>query len=401
MAYLAPAGTPVTLTDVLHGLGRAARGDDATGSLTATLERLSGLPRAWPLSSGRAAMAVILGAMRTAAADRARDEVIVPAYTCYSVPASIERAGLKPRLCDVDPASLSFDPQALRGADFSRVLAVVSANLYGLPNDLPAIESVCRERGVWFLDDAAQALGASIGGRPAGAFGDAGLYSFDKGKIISTMQGGAIVSGSPRLANALATAIGALPATTFAESASNVVKLAIYSVFLRPAFYGFVRALPFTGLGHTAYETRYPVARLSAPSTAVAARLLDRLGEFSAARLRNAAALQRALGELPGIEPVRPLPSAVPAYARFPVRVPAARRGELIAALDRAGVGASASYPSPLADVPEVRARLPANQPDTPGAREVAATMMTLPTHAYCPPDLAERVRDAMLACKP
>src|SRR5690606_13714195 len=110
-------------------------------------------------------------------------------------PASIVRAGLRPRLCDVDPATMGMSPEALERADFSRVLAIVSANLYGLPNALPAIERITRERGVFMLDDAAQALGARIAGRAVGSFGDAGLYSFDKGKIICTIQGGAIVAG--------------------------------------------------------------------------------------------------------------------------------------------------------------------------------------------------------------
>lgn len=399
MPYLAPAGTPVTISDVLHGISRAARGDEVAGALVDTLSRLSGLPRAWPVSSGRAAMTVILRAMRRTATDRERDEVIVPAYTCYSVPAAIKRAGLKPRLVDIDPATLSPDVGLLAEADYTHVLAVVSSNLYGLPNDLPAIESICRERGVWFLDDAAQALGASIAGRPAGAFGDAGLYSFDKGKIISTMQGGAIVSGAHALASEIASETGAMPSTTLAESVANVAKLAIYSVFLRPALYGIVRALPFTGLGHTVYDTRFPITRLSPPLTAVAARLLARLDALAASRHRNAAALRSALRVLPGIDVVDPLPGAVPAYARFPLRVPHARRASLIAALVRAGIGATASYPHALADVPEVRARLPANQPDTPAARAVAAAIVTLPTHAYCPPDFAGRVRDAVIAC--
>lgn len=400
MAYLAPAGTPVTLRDIGHGLARVAFGAREIDALPVALRGVSDLPIAWPVSSGRAAMTLILRAMRAAAGDASRNEVIVPAYTCYSVPAAIERAGLMPRLCDVDPSTLGMDTTSLRRFDFSRVLAVISANLYGLPNDLAAIESVCRGHGVFLLDDAAQAMGASVSNRPVGSFGDAGLFSFDKGKVISTIQGGAIVCGPGRLAVQLESEVASLPTSGVIESTSNFVKLGIYSVFLRPSLYPMIRALPFTGLGHTAYAPRYPITKLSRFASAVAARLLARLDDLGSARRRHADGLYQALDRLPAIETVQPLPGAIAAFTRFPVRVrdPAVRAG-LIAALERAGIGASASYPLALADVPEVRAKLPPDDMNCPGARTIAATIVTLPTHAYCPADLPDRVRKVINAC--
>ena len=400
MAYFAPAGTPVTLRDLAHGTLRALRGSESDDLLAARLRELAALPHAWPTSSGRAAMTLILKAMRAIAEDPARDQVIIPAYTCFSVPAAIERAGLRPRLCDIDPATLSLDADRLRDQDFSRVLAVVSSNLYGLPNDLAAIETICRARGVYFLDDAAQALGARVADRPVGAFGDAGIYSFDKGKIISTIQGGAIVCAADALAARIAEQVGALPPSRPAERAANFLKLGVYSVFLRPALYPLIRMLPFTGLGHTPYETRYPVTTLSQFQAAVALRLLARLDQLAAVRQRNAGSLQAALQALPGIEIFRNVSGSVAAYARYPVRIAEpGRRQDLIGALNRAGIGATASYPLCLADVPEVRARLSAGNTDCPAARRIASTIFTLPTHAYCPPDLADRVSTVIRAC--
>ena len=155
------------------------------------------------MSTGRAAMTLAFQAMKRAARDPNRVEVIVPGYTCYSVPAAIERAGLVPRLCDVDPATLSPDLESLADLDFGRVLAIVSANLYGLPNALDDLESLARRHGIFMLDDAAQALGARYQGRPVGSFGDVGLFSFDKGKNITTLQGGVLVSDSASLSDAL------------------------------------------------------------------------------------------------------------------------------------------------------------------------------------------------------
>jgi dTDP-4-amino-4,6-dideoxygalactose transaminase len=289
-----------------------------------------------------------------------------------------------------------MDPAALERCDFSRVLAVVTANLYGIPNALTAIERIARERGVYLLDDGAQALGARCDGRAAGAFGDAGLYSFDKGKIICTIQGGVMVTRESRspLSEAIAAEARRLPASTFGESLMNAIKLPVYVLGLRPTLYGMIRRLPFLGLGRTDYEPRYPIARLGRLQVGVARRLLPRLAELNERRRANAAQLAAALTGLAGVELPRLAAGVEPVYARFPLRVPdRAKRSRLIAALDASGIGATASYPLSLADVPEVASRLPAGDLQVPGARALAEQIVTLPTHGYCPPDLGERVR--------
>lgn len=342
-------------------------------------------------------MTLILRAMRDAAADEKRDEIVVPGYTCYSVAASIARAGLRPRLCDVDPGTFGMDPEALERIDFSRVLAVVSANLYGLPNALTQIERIARERGVYMLDDGAQALGAGIDGRAVGSFGDAGLYSFDKGKIICTIQGGAIVARDGAVAQSIAREIDALPTSSMFETLGNCIKLPIYAICLRPSLYGIVRKAPFLGLGRTEFETRYPIARLSALQTGLAADLSAKIATLNERRRGVASQLTAALSDLPGLALPRLAPSCIPAYARFPIRVlDADARDDHIRTLDAAGVGATASYPCALIDVPEVRAMLRDPAP-TPGARQLASQIVTLPTHGYCPKNLGERVRRALV----
>lgn len=353
-----------------------------------------------PVSSGRAGMTLVLRAMRALSSDPRRNEVIIPGYTCYSVPAAIERAGLTPRLCDVDPLNLGLDPDHLRRANFSRVLAVITANLYGLPNELTSIEDICREQRVFLLDDAAQALGATVNGRPVGSFGDIGLYSFDKGKIVSTIQGGAIVGRDGPLWSALQAESASLPPASAWHTAGVLAKLMIYAALLRPRLYGVVHALPFTGLGQTIYETQYSIAQLSPVALGVATSLLRRVDQLNSGRRRQAASLRKATADLPGVVQVEPVADSVAVFARFPVRLlDPARRSAAIVALNRAGIGATGSYPLSLADVPEVRTRLAVGSPDCPGAREVASTIVTLPTHAYCPPDTAERVRKVLSQC--
>lgn len=393
MQYIAPAGTPLSFADLAAGLGAGLFSDRSARELPELLARHSGQARCWPITSGRAAMTVILHAMKQAAGDSRRCEVIVPGYTCYSVPAAVERAGLKVRLCDIDPLTLSMDPAQLRRMNFDGVLAIVTANLYGVPNLLTDIESIAAEHGVLLLDDAAQALGARYGSRAVGGFGDAGLYSFDKGKNITTLQGGAIVARNGALAAAIDSEYRTLPGPSPLETLSYAVKLALYGILLRPWLYGVVQRIPGLGLGRTEYETPTPMTQYSPLLAGLAVRLARRLEAINAVRIDNAAQLQAALHGAPGIRLVTVPSDAKPVFARFPIFVQQAdRRASLVSALNRAGIGATTSYPEALVDVPQV-GRVLQSATAQHGAQQIARTVVTVPTHAYSPADLAQRVR--------
>jgi len=397
VSYFAPAGTPITLLDLARGLSAGLLDRGCSEDLSKNLSALSGCQHAWLMSSGRAAMTVIGNAMRVTRGNVDKDEIIVPAYTCYSVPAAFARAGLKVRLCDIDPQTLNYDMDALSRTDCTRVLGIVTANLYGLPNDLPAIEGYARDHGIYMLDDAAQALGASIAGKAVGGFGDAGLYSFDKGKNIATIQGGAIVAHTGALADGIRAGYQSLPKTPFKESTLLVAKLAAYTILLRPTAYGLIRRMPFLGLGQTPYELECLIAKFSAVLAGVGRQLFLRLAELTSARRRNAQALLEMLSAEPSIEIVNVLPRAEPVYARLPVIVrQASQRDALINALDKMGIGATGSYPAALCDVPQAASIIRNGDEEFKGARRVASSIVTLPTHPYCPDDMPARVHAAL-----
>lgn len=397
MAFIAPAGTPISLRTFSTGLARGVMQSSIDTQLARALAQHSGHQRCWLMSTGRAAMVLALQAMRDTVSDARRNEVIVPAYTCYSVPASVIRAGLQPRLCDVDPATLSMDLQALERFDCSRVLAIVTANLYGIPNQLGAIESFAQRAGVLLLDDAAQSLGAVLHGRPVGGFGDVGLYSFDKGKNITSLEGGALIASAAALSASIEARHNALPNTPATKTALTIIKLGAYSLLLRPGLYDFVRQLPGLGLGRTVYEDDYPLQKYSRPLAGFTSALLQQLQPLSERRRENARSLTAALRGLPQLQFIEPPPDSLPAYTRLPFLVTdPVRRNTVIERLNEAGIGATASYPCALCDVPEVARTLPQTDLLMPGAQRVASSIVTLPTHPYCPPDLPARVRKAL-----
>jgi perosamine synthetase len=395
--YLAPAGAPIGHRELRAWIGRVAVGGDAIDTLERTAEATLGVRRAVAVSSGRAAFTVLLAALKRLAQERpdhrVRDEVIVPCYTCYSVAASIVRAGLVPRPIDIDPATLDYDHDRLRAADFRRVLAVVATNLYGMPSDLATLTATARQRGAFVIDDAAQALGARVGGRGCGTRGDVGLISFDKGKNISAIDGGAILTDQEPLAHALAEEAAALPAATLGASVDGVIKLAVYAALLRPSLYWLPNSTPGLGLGRTVYTTRFAITRPPAPLAALATVTLGRLADYTEARRANAAALLAALDGLAGVQAIRPLPGAEPAYLRLPLLLESReQRDRAIAGLNRAGIGASGSYPTSIADIPELRSAL--GHGAAAGARSVADRIITLPTHPMVEPrDVATMAR--------
>jgi perosamine synthetase len=380
LRHLAPAGSPISLADVWRWALAASKGAANRTGLEATLGERFGT-RAFLTCTGRAGLTVLLRAMHRLSPGRG-DEVIVPAYTCYSVPASIIRAGLRPRVVDIDPATLDYDPAALAGADCRRVLAIVATNLYGCPNDLPHLEAFARERDLLVVDDAAQAMGAAIGNRSSGTFGDAGLFSFDKGKNVAAIDGGVLVTRSEALAEALAAEVAHLAEPPRARRAEHVLKGLVYAALLHPRLYWIPNAIPQLGLGATAFTTEFAIEAADPTLSALAAVMLPHLEDFAAHRRRIFDGYLDALRGVAGVTVVVPPPGRVSAALRAPVLVADAdRRAVALQRLVAAGIGASGSYPSALVDVPDLRRHLANDPGDTPGGRLVAARIVTLPTH--------------------
>ena len=129
------------------------------------------------------------------------DEVVVPANTFVATAEAVVLAGARPRFADVDPETLLLTPPLLEEAITPRTRAVAVVHLYGQMPDMPALLTVAERHGIDLVEDAAQAHGASWGGRPAGSFGVAGAFSFYPGKNLGAFgDAGAVVTSDAQLA---------------------------------------------------------------------------------------------------------------------------------------------------------------------------------------------------------
>lgn len=131
--------------------------------------------------------------------------VVLPATLCLS-PAVVARfVGLELAFCDVNPETGNVCPDSLESLLAGRrdICAVLGAHVYGQPADVDRLKQICGKHRIVLIEDVAQALGASLCGRPLGGFGDVAVLSFGHTKIIDAGDGGALLTDDDALAAAL------------------------------------------------------------------------------------------------------------------------------------------------------------------------------------------------------
>jgi perosamine synthetase len=127
------------------------------------------------------------------------DEVIAPDVTWIASVAPIYQTGAEAVLVDITPDTWCIDPEAVRRAITPRTKAILGVDIYGSVCDWPALEAIAREHGLKIVEDAAEALGSSLNGKRAGSFGDFSILSFHGSKIVTTGEGGMLLTNSEEL----------------------------------------------------------------------------------------------------------------------------------------------------------------------------------------------------------
>ncbi len=127
-------------------------------------------------------------------------EVILADTNWIATVSPIHHLGLKPVFVDIDPDSWCLSPEAVRAAVTPQTCAVVATHLYGNLCDLDALQEICDANGLVLIEDAAEALGSQRDGRLAGSYGRFGAFSFHGTKLITTGEGGALVTDDSELA---------------------------------------------------------------------------------------------------------------------------------------------------------------------------------------------------------
>jgi len=251
------------------------------------------------------------------------DEVIVPAHTFIGSAVPILMANAVPVFVDVDIETFNIDAAGIEAAITDRTKAIVPVHLNGLAADMDAILAIARKNGLFVVEDACQSHGGTYRGRLTGAMGEVGCFSFFEDKVITTGEGGMMITNDQEIYDR---------ARCFRSYGEELVT-----------------SLEERKYEHVALGFNY---RMGAMQAVLGINQLDRLEAMVEKRNRNAAFLQARLAEVPGIIPPREIPGCRHAYYKFVCRIDRSVLDvdalTFVEAIKAEGVAATPRYPKPL-----------------------------------------------------
>jgi perosamine synthetase len=377
-----PAAAPLKAADIIHGLGGFLNPRKYRNNLEQELRDYFQVKHVFPVSSGKAALTIILLALK--ALSPKKRQVLMPAYTCFSVPSAVVRSGLEVALCDMDVDTYDYNHHLLQHAVGPDTLCVISGNLFGIPSDIDRIVDVCRDKGIYVVEDAAQAMGCkNEKNRFIGTIADVGFYSLGRGKNITCGSGGIIITNSDVIASSVNTLYNQLTEPRFLENIQEFLKAILLGLFIRPSLYWFPAGLPFLKLGETFFYRDFPVERLSGMKAGMLKNWRRRLEEYNRKRKENTDFYRGVLQ----LESRSGLKSAT-ALLRLPMMADNREmRDTIIASSYKKGLGISRMYPTPINCIEEIRNNFSGQE--YPTARMLSECLFTVPIH----PLLKERDR--------
>jgi perosamine synthetase len=288
------------------------------------------------------------------------DEVVTSPFTFAATVNAALRSGATVRFADIG-ADFTIDLESVAALVGDRTVAIVPVHLYGLMADMPAIMALADRHDAAVVEDAAQAHGASLDGRPAGSFG-IGSFSFYATKNVAAGEGGLL--------------------TTDDDTTAHRFRL------LRNQ--GMVERYRYEAVGRN--------LRMTDLQAALAVPQLEHLDESNAARQRNAARLTGLLGGHSGLGLPEIPKGREHVWHQYTVLLPEGTdREQVQTRMREAGVEAGVYYPRLAWDYPIYREHPHIVADDTPVARSAAARCLSLPVHPRLTPEELEQVAAALL----
>lgn len=163
---------------------------------------LFGVQYAVAVSSGTDADALACAVLYDYGAKRG-DEIIIPALTFVATGNAVLQAGFTPVFVDIQRETLNINPEKIEVAITSKTRAIMPVHLMGKPADMDAVLRIAKKRKLYVIEDAAEAHGAEYKGKRIGAIGDMAAFSLYAAHIVTTIEGGIVITNNPEMAGAL------------------------------------------------------------------------------------------------------------------------------------------------------------------------------------------------------
>jgi perosamine synthetase len=287
-----------------------------------------------------------------------QDEVIVPALCYVATANAVSYTGARPVFVDVDPETWNLDLRKLEGAVTAQTRAILAVHLYSHPLDMRLVSDIAERHNLWVIEDACEAHGSQVRGARVGGLGDVGCFSFFGNKVITTGEGGMLVTDSDEIA---ASAVSLRDQATAAGT-----------------------------YWHARIGFNYRLTNLQA---AVGLAQLERVDEFVQARQRLASNYGSLLSKIPGIGLY-----AEPSWSKsvcwlYSVLVRdefALSRNELIDRLARRGIETKPFF------VPLPRLPMYDSEKPYPAATYLSEHGISLPTHVGLHPEQVAQIVQAI-----
>jgi len=289
------------------------------------------------------------------------DEVILPSLTFVATANAVAYTGARPVFVDSEPYTWNIDPEAVARAITPRTRAIIAVHLYGHPCDMDPLRALADRHNLTLIEDAAEAHGARYKGRRAGSLSDVAVFSFFGNKIITTGEGGMVLTNDGALAERC----------FFLENQARHKE--------NPYWH------PEIGYNY----------RMTNVQAALGVAQLERIEELIAIRVRNAAHYEQRLSEVPGLSLAPSAEWAENVYWMYTVLVEedyGLDRDTLMAQLHRGGIDTRPVF-YPIHTLPMYHCGQ-----HLPVAEEIGRKGINLPSGATLSPEQVDQVCDALQA---
>jgi perosamine synthetase len=377
---LSPAAAPLSVIDLFNGIGGIISPEKAINALKLSICQKFNKKHCFLLSSGKAAITLTLKALAELAPER--NEVIIPAFNCYSVPSAIARAGLIVRPCEIDPVTLQFQDESLLSIlkSSTKILAIMPTHLFGLPADIEHVRTLTNNSAITIIEDAAQAMGSEYNGKFLGTAGDVGIFSLARGKALSAGEGGIILTDSDLLAEKISHQVSQFPEYSVSQLVNLAIKSIALTMLIHPLLFWIPKMMPFLKLGETVYDPDFPIRNFSGFQAGLAKNWTSKISWLLKERAKRVTLYSQHLSGITGISILTDnWNNENLACIRYPLII---KDTEIVKAIlyqsEKMGLGISKTYPDSVDTIPQITGEY---KTTCALAHKVVNTLITLPCH--------------------
>jgi len=358
-------------------------------ALESWISRFFGIKNTFFLSSGRAGLFLILEALKRLSVG-AKDGVIIPAYTCPSVPHTIKKAGLRVLLCEIEKEGFSLQVDHLEKLLDKDVLAIIPTHLFGIPCDMEKIGNTLLGKDIFTIEDFSHSIGGLFHEKRLGTLSDVSFSSLGRGKLLTTSEGGLVLSTSENISQELKILTSTLPQISRFRSYSVLTQLLIFHAVVARNRWGLI----LNSIIDPERKERPLEFDVFSPSSFQQSLLKESLADmddFNRRRIKRAEYLREGISCVDGvILPVIPQ-GAVPVYMMFPVFFEDVSRLESVFnVLREKKIGVTRMYKSALNKI--LRNDFGNPKDSFSKTESLAEKLILLPCHPYIPYSVLDEV---------